>query len=77
MDSEENEEDGFVLGGDIGLRLKALEYWKCAETGLAVPTATTDDFSLKLVIAEALPNVSKCTKLFAFICKYNRFSISY
>ncbi|XP_071515508.1 4-hydroxyphenylpyruvate dioxygenase-like protein [Panulirus ornatus] len=57
--SQESEEDGFVLGGDIGLRLKALEYWRCAETGLGPPSATTDEFSLKLVIAEALPEVSK------------------
>ncbi|XP_045618089.2 4-hydroxyphenylpyruvate dioxygenase-like protein isoform X1 [Procambarus clarkii] len=56
---EENVEEGFVLGGNIGLRLKVLEYWQCAETGLAFPTASTGDSSLKLVIAEPLPDVSE------------------
>ncbi|XP_042868924.1 4-hydroxyphenylpyruvate dioxygenase-like protein isoform X2 [Penaeus japonicus] len=55
----ETEADGFVLGGNIGLRLKAMEYWRCAETGLlSAPGASMQDSSLKLVIAEPLPDVS-------------------
>ncbi|XP_037799557.1 4-hydroxyphenylpyruvate dioxygenase-like protein [Penaeus monodon] len=56
---EETEADGFVLGGNIGLRLKAMEYWRCAETGLlSASGASMEDASLKLVIAEPLPDVS-------------------
>lgn len=38
---------------DIGLRLKAFEYWKCAETGLSLGNHPE---SIKFVVAEALPN---------------------
>ncbi|KAK7111096.1 4-hydroxyphenylpyruvate dioxygenase-like protein [Littorina saxatilis] len=54
INSNENEEEGFVIrGDDIGVRLKAFEYWKCAETG--VSTADKANGSVKFVIAEALP----------------------
>ncbi|KAK3877492.1 hypothetical protein Pcinc_017818 [Petrolisthes cinctipes] len=58
---EDSEAEGFVLGGDIGIRLKALEYWQCAEVGLTAPSPslTDDDASLKLVLAEALPGVDE------------------
>ncbi|XP_066945898.1 4-hydroxyphenylpyruvate dioxygenase-like protein [Macrobrachium rosenbergii] len=57
---KESEEEGFVLADNIGLRLKVMEYWKCAESGLAFPPeeANEGDSSLKLVIAEPLPEVS-------------------
>lgn len=51
-----------MLGGDIGIRLKALEYWQCAEVGLIAPSPSsslTDDASLKLVLVEAMPGVGK------------------
>lgn len=51
---EESEEEGLVLGGEIGMRLKAMEYWRCAEVGLAVPSATLENSELKMVIAEPL-----------------------
>ncbi|KAK8722769.1 hypothetical protein OTU49_012026 [Cherax quadricarinatus] len=56
---KESTEEGFVLGDNIGLRLKAMEYWRCAETGLTTPEAATGDSSLKLVIGEPLPNISE------------------
>ncbi|KAG7158555.1 putative 4-hydroxyphenylpyruvate dioxygenase-like 3, partial [Homarus americanus] len=56
LNSEETEEAGFVLGGNIGLRIKALEYWRCAEKGLAAPNASINDSSLKVVIGEPLPD---------------------
>ncbi|KAK7069320.1 hypothetical protein SK128_010254 [Halocaridina rubra] len=55
---DESENEGFVLRENIGLRLKAMEYWRCAETFLAAPDANNEDKSLKLVIAEPLPGVS-------------------
>lgn len=52
--SEEDEDSGFVIDTeDIGLRLKAFEYWKCAETGLS---SGNHPESIKFVVAEALPN---------------------
>ncbi|CAL4116310.1 unnamed protein product, partial [Meganyctiphanes norvegica] len=59
LSKQESATDGFVLAGDIGLRLKAMEYWRCAETGLASPNASHGDSSFKLVIAEALPDVPR------------------
>lgn len=54
INSEEDVDRGFVIDSeDVGLRLKAFEYWKCAETGLS---AGTHPESIKFVIAEALPN---------------------
>lgn len=50
----ESEEEGLVLEGEIGMRLKAMEYWRCAEVGLAAPSATLEDSELKMVIAEPL-----------------------
>jgi len=51
---DEDIDQGFVIESeDIGLRLKAFEYWKCAETGLS--SGNRPD-SIKFVVAEALPN---------------------
>ncbi|XP_045190695.2 4-hydroxyphenylpyruvate dioxygenase-like protein [Mercenaria mercenaria] len=54
MNSDEDEAKGFVIDTeDIGLRLKAFEYWKCAETGLSLGNHPK---SIKFVVAEALAN---------------------
>ncbi|XP_038046247.1 4-hydroxyphenylpyruvate dioxygenase-like protein [Patiria miniata] len=62
--SEESESEGFVVQGkNVGLRMKAMEYWHCAETGLTLPAGQEkgEDASkprppkAKFVIAEALP----------------------
>ena len=37
---------------EVGLRLKAFEYWKCSETGLTSDPATN---GIKFVLAESLP----------------------
>ena len=51
---DENEENGFVIDTDeVGLRLKAFEYWKCSETGLTTDTAVPN--TIKFVLAESLP----------------------
>ena len=42
-----------IRGDDIGVRLKAFEYWKCAETGVSTEDKTSG--SVKFVIAESLP----------------------
>ena len=51
---DENEDTGFVIDTDeVGLRLKAFEYWKCSETGLTSDTAVPN--TIKFVLAESLP----------------------
>ena len=45
-----------ISGEDIGMRLKAFEYWKCAETGLST---NKQNGSIKFVIAESLPGQGK------------------
>ncbi|KAL7637045.1 UNVERIFIED_CONTAM: hypothetical protein RMT77_012803 [Armadillidium vulgare] len=56
---EDTAEDGFVLDGVIGMRLKALEYWRCAETGVSTSSDINCANTLKLVIVEPLVNVEK------------------
>ncbi|WAR21881.1 HPDL-like protein [Mya arenaria] len=42
---DEDEASGFVIDSeDIGVRLKAFEYWKCAETGLTTGPNQVDTF---------------------------------
>lgn len=56
---QETEIDGLVIGDDVGLRLKVMQFWKCSESGLA--SDVYDDGKsepLKIVIAESLPNLS-------------------
>ncbi|XP_069138960.1 hemolysin VllY-like [Argopecten irradians] len=55
--SDEDADDGFVINTtDIGLRLKAMEYWHCAETGITTPSQSDGVNTIKFVIAEALPD---------------------
>jgi len=57
MCSQDSEEDGLVIGEDVGMRLKVLQFWKCSESGLA--TENMNDWEqLKIVVAESLPNIS-------------------
>lgn len=57
---QDTELEGLVIGDDVGLRLKVMQFWKCSESGLA-SQAYDDGVSepLKIVIAESLPNISK------------------
>ncbi|XP_070540735.1 4-hydroxyphenylpyruvate dioxygenase-like protein [Ptychodera flava] len=55
--SEDVDEGFLVQGEDMGMRLKAMEYWKCAETHLYSPrkNQASDLPDVKFVIAEPLP----------------------
>lgn len=49
-------EEGYVLNYDgIGLRLTAMEYWKCSESGITLPFKDKKEPDCKFVIAESLP----------------------
>ncbi|XP_033632579.1 4-hydroxyphenylpyruvate dioxygenase-like protein [Asterias rubens] len=58
---EEDESEGFIVQGEnVGLRMKAMEYWHCSETGLCLPQGQGDEkrprsHRSKFVLAEALP----------------------
>ncbi|KAG0726088.1 4-hydroxyphenylpyruvate dioxygenase-like protein [Chionoecetes opilio] len=55
INREDTEEEGFMLSESVvNMRLKAMEYWRCAEAGLTMPSSTSEGSSLKIVIAESL-----------------------
>ncbi|CAJ1080249.1 hypothetical protein F2P81_022448 [Xyrichtys novacula] len=52
----EDVDEGFVVNQDgIGLRLTAMEYWKCSELGISLPFVDKKEPDCKFVIAESLP----------------------
>ncbi|XP_063049953.1 4-hydroxyphenylpyruvate dioxygenase-like protein [Engraulis encrasicolus] len=60
IDSNEDVSEGYVLDqGGIGLRLTAMEYWKCSEMGMNPPFKKTAEPDCKFVIAESLPEQGK------------------
>ena len=49
-----------MIGEDVGMRLKVMEFWKCSETGLAADTASDEAWeTLKIVVVESLPHIGK------------------
>ncbi|XP_045138764.1 4-hydroxyphenylpyruvate dioxygenase-like protein isoform X2 [Portunus trituberculatus] len=62
--------EGFVLAENIGMRIKAMEYWRCAEVGLTVPSASEEDSSLKIVLAEPLVGYDK-SQINTFLYNHN------
>ena len=54
---DESDSEGFLVEGqNVGLRMKAMEYWRCSETGISMPADDTGQHpKTKFVIAEALP----------------------
>ncbi|XP_059164950.1 4-hydroxyphenylpyruvate dioxygenase-like protein isoform X2 [Physella acuta] len=58
INRQEIPDEGLVLSTDnVGLRLRAMEYWKCAEVGLTTPRDDGVLGRLSLVVAEGLPPV--------------------
>ncbi|XP_073773802.1 4-hydroxyphenylpyruvate dioxygenase-like protein isoform X1 [Danio rerio] len=56
IDRNEDVDEGYVLNHDgIGLRLTAMEYWKCSESGIKLPFKDEKEPDCKFVIAESLP----------------------
>lgn len=49
-------DEGFVVNQEgIGLRLTAMEYWKCSKAGITLPSVDKKEPDCKFVIAESLP----------------------
>ncbi|XP_039991059.1 4-hydroxyphenylpyruvate dioxygenase-like protein [Xiphias gladius] len=56
IDSAEDVDEGFVVNQEgIGLRLTAMEYWKCSKAGVILPSVDKKEPDCKFVIAESLP----------------------
>ncbi|XP_067285527.1 4-hydroxyphenylpyruvate dioxygenase-like protein [Pseudorasbora parva] len=56
IDRNEDVEEGYVLDQEgIGLRLTAMEFWKCNESGIELPFKDKKEPDCKFVIAESLP----------------------
>ncbi|XP_072095883.1 4-hydroxyphenylpyruvate dioxygenase-like protein [Mobula birostris] len=56
INRNESVDNGYVIqGNDIGLRLTAMEYWKCSEVGMSISTNEEKKTDCKFVIAESLP----------------------
>ncbi|KAK3094773.1 hypothetical protein FSP39_006056, partial [Pinctada imbricata] len=55
INSDENAEEGFMIKDTgIGLRMKAMEYWHCSETGLKSCNAEKESDGVKFVLVESL-----------------------
>uniref|UniRef100_UPI0037E796CD 4-hydroxyphenylpyruvate dioxygenase-like protein n=1 Tax=Semicossyphus pulcher TaxID=241346 RepID=UPI0037E796CD len=56
IDRNEDVDEGFVIDqAGIGIRLTAMEYWKCSEAGIALPSVDKKEPDCKFVIGESLP----------------------
>ena len=56
----ENLKEGLVIKDGVGMRLRVMDYWPCAESGVCNPNPEgIDETSLKIVIAESLPGIGK------------------
>ncbi|KAJ3608384.1 hypothetical protein NHX12_025431 [Muraenolepis orangiensis] len=56
LHSDEEEAEGYVLKGEgIGLRLTAMEYWKCSKAGMTLSFGGEKEPDCKFVVAESLP----------------------
>lgn len=62
INDSEDVDEGFIvqssddMASSFGMRLTAMEYWRCAEVGLKL-SGTTLEKKLKLVLAEPLPGL--------------------
>lgn len=56
----EDLKEGLVIK-DVGMRLRVMDYWPCAESGICNSDSCNDmdETSLKIVIAESLPGIGK------------------
>lgn len=64
LSSNEDVDEGYVLNKEgIGLRLTAMEYWKCSETGIKLPFTDRKQPDCKFVIAESLPEQGHCFQI--------------
>ncbi|UYV60524.1 HPDL [Cordylochernes scorpioides] len=64
---DEDDQEGVVLqSGSFGMRLKAMQYWRCAEVGLTTAEHPAAPASLMIVTAESLPE-QECSSVETFL----------
>ncbi|GBL90730.1 4-hydroxyphenylpyruvate dioxygenase-like protein [Araneus ventricosus] len=56
--SNDDENNGLIISDGVGLRLRAMEYWRCAETGLSYKNKNENSFLL--VVVESLQGQTNC-----------------
>lgn len=67
----EDVDEGFVVNQKgVGLRLTAMQYWKCSKAGISVPFADRKEPDCKFVIAESLPHQGKAAHHIASCISY-------
>ncbi|XP_078079532.1 4-hydroxyphenylpyruvate dioxygenase-like protein [Mustelus asterias] len=60
INRSEDLDDGYIIeGNNQGMRLAAMEYWKCSEVAMSMPTSEDKKVNCKFVLAESLPNLGK------------------
>ncbi|XP_071947483.1 4-hydroxyphenylpyruvate dioxygenase-like protein [Antedon mediterranea] len=60
INSDEDKDEGFVVRvNDVGMRLKAMEYWRCNSTRFAAASDDNSEQPTIFVIAEPLPGQGK------------------
>lgn len=70
--SNEDVNAGYVLDQDgIGLRLTAMEYWKCSEMGLKLPSKDMVEPDCKFVIAESLPEQGMSSRSITAVSQFS------
>ncbi|GFT22267.1 4-hydroxyphenylpyruvate dioxygenase [Nephila pilipes] len=52
--------NGLILSEDVGLRLRAMKYYMCAETGLSYRTKENSPEAFMLVVVESLKGQTNC-----------------
>lgn len=56
----EDVDEGLVVNQEgVGLRLTAMQYWKCSKAGISLPFVDKKEPDCKFVIAESLPQQGK------------------
>lgn len=58
---DDDDDEGLILHEGVGLRLRAMEYWLCSESGLRFPSDRNRERKnngVMLVVVETLPGQS-------------------
>ncbi|CAL1261541.1 unnamed protein product [Larinioides sclopetarius] len=59
--SNDDETNGLIISEGVGLRLRAMEYWRCSETGLSYRNEESNqNNSFLLVVVESLEGQTNC-----------------
>lgn len=65
----EDVEEGYVLNHDgVGLRLTAMQYWKCSESGVKLHFGDKKETDCKFVMAESLPEQGDLSHVLSDVC---------